>query len=106
MALAKRKLRKVRVALAVGYFALAVAATAYLGRGLLLGGQLGSPNIEPRADYREVVGALTPLIEHDLKEKGIPSIAVALVDDQQIVWAQGFGFADPASKVEATAATV
>jgi CubicO group peptidase (beta-lactamase class C family)/D-alanyl-D-alanine dipeptidase len=53
-----------------------------------------------------VVEALTPLIEHELKEKGIPSIAVALVDNQQMVWAQGFGVADPASKLAATAATV
>jgi CubicO group peptidase (beta-lactamase class C family)/D-alanyl-D-alanine dipeptidase len=28
------------------------------------------------------------------------------VDDQQIVWAQGFGFADPAAKIPATAQTV
>ena len=98
--------RSNRHALALTYITLAAAATAYLGRGLLLRGQLGSPNIEARADYREVVEALGPLIEHELKQKGIPSIAVALVDDQQIVWAQGFGLADPASQAEATAATV
>ena len=65
-----------------------------------------SANVAPRDDYAEVVQALTPLIEHELKEKGIPSIAVALVDDQQIVWAQGFGHADLDHKVDATAGTV
>jgi CubicO group peptidase (beta-lactamase class C family)/D-alanyl-D-alanine dipeptidase len=65
-----------------------------------------SANIEPRHDYAEAVVALKPLIEHELKEKGIPSIAVALVDDQQIVWAQGFGFADLDHHQEATARTV
>ncbi|MGD0223072.1 MAG: serine hydrolase [Terriglobia bacterium] len=65
-----------------------------------------SANVAPRGDYAEVVQALTPLIEHELKEKGIPSIAVALVDDQQVVWAQGFGSADPEHKVDATAGTV
>jgi CubicO group peptidase (beta-lactamase class C family)/D-alanyl-D-alanine dipeptidase len=105
MALARRRLRNVRTAQAVAYVSLIVAATAYLGHRLLLGGQLAG-NIEPRADYREVVEALTPLIGHELKEKGIPSIAVALVDDQRIIWAQGFGLADPASKVSATADTV
>src|SRR5208283_1996583 len=65
-----------------------------------------SANIAPRNDYAEVVEALKPLIEHELKEKGIPSIAVALVDGQQTVWAQGFGFADPGHKKEATAGTV
>jgi len=35
-----------------------------------------------------------------------PALSIALVDDQQIVWAQGFGFADPARKTPATAETV
>ena len=65
-----------------------------------------SANIEARSDYADVVHALEPLIEHELKEKAIPSIAVALVEDQQIVWAQGFGYADPDRKVDATAGTV
>jgi CubicO group peptidase (beta-lactamase class C family)/D-alanyl-D-alanine dipeptidase len=41
-----------------------------------------------------------------LAAKQIPAISVALVDDQQIVWAQGFGYADPQRKVRATADTV
>ena len=60
----------------------------------------------PRQDYLQIVQSLTPLINHELREKRIPSIAVALVDDQQTVWAQGFGFADPAQKQEASAGTV
>ncbi len=106
MAVARRKFRSVWVALAAVCVATATAASAHLGLGLLLRGRVGSANVEPRADYREVVEALTPLIEHELQEKGIPSISVALVDDQQIVWAQGFGLEDPTSKVAATASTV
>ncbi|MGO8786288.1 MAG: serine hydrolase [Terriglobia bacterium] len=95
-----------------------IAAAACVAIGGLVAGGAGlirllavapeSANIAPRSDYAyaEVVEALKPLIEHERKEKGIPSIAVALVDDQQIVWAQGFGFADPDRKQEATAATV
>jgi len=64
-----------------------------------------SGNIEPQSGYAEVVQSLTPLIEHELREKRIPSIAVALVDGQQTVWAQGFGWADPDRKVPATAVT-
>ena len=41
-----------------------------------------SANIEARSDYADVVHALEPLIEHELKEKAIPSIAVALVEDR------------------------
>ncbi len=72
----------------------------------LLAGPADSGNIEARGDYAGVVYALEPLIAHELKEKGIPSIAVALVDDQQVVWAQGFGNADPDRKFAATASTV
>jgi len=105
MALAREKFRSLRIGLVAACAALAAAAV-FPGRGALLGRQLDSANVAPRSDYRDVAQALTPLIQHELKEKGIPSIAMALVDDRQIVWAQGFGLADPASKLEATAATV
>ncbi len=92
---------------------LAIAILAAMGllrvrsaRHELLAALADSGNIEARSDYAEVVHALEPLIEHELKEKGIPSIAVALVDDQQVVWAQGFGYADPDRKLAATASTV
>src|SRR5882762_3982042 len=38
--------------------------------------------------------------------KEIPAISIAIVDDQQTVWAEGFGFADPKDKKPATAETV
>ncbi len=36
----------------------------------------------------------------------MPALSIALVDDQRIVWARGFGFADPQAKLPATADTV
>src|SRR5271154_1867440 len=60
----------------------------------------------PRQDYAAVARALEPFIQRELSEKQLPAISIALVDDGQIVWAQGFGFADPAKKVPATADTV
>src|SRR5439155_10273285 len=38
--------------------------------------------------------------------KRLPALSIALVDDQRIVWARGFGFADPKAKKPATAETV
>lgn len=75
---------------------------------LLRSGASAAPpqNIEPQSGYSDVVLSLRPLIEHELGEKRIPSIAVALIDDQQIVWAEGFGLADPDRKLPATAETV
>src|SRR6202047_1279399 len=64
------------------------------------------PDVAARRDYGAIVEALRPFIEREIAEKQIPGLSIALVDDQQIVWAQGFGGADPRSKRPATAATV
>ena len=63
-------------------------------------------NIEPRKDHAEAVALLKPFIEHQVAEKQLPALSIAIVDDQQVVWAQGFGFADPQAKVAANAQTV
>src|SRR5436190_14571454 len=65
-----------------------------------------SGDIAPRPDYAEVARALEPFIQHELTDKQLPAISVALVDDQQIVWARGFGLADPDKKIAATANTI
>ncbi|HEY8503760.1 MAG TPA: serine hydrolase domain-containing protein, partial [Gemmataceae bacterium] len=49
---------------------------------------------------------LTPFIETEVKDKRLPALSIALVDDQRVVWARGFGFARPASGEKATAETV
>ena len=41
-----------------------------------------------------------------MREKKLPALSIALVDDQSIVWARGFGFADPKAKTPATAETI
>jgi CubicO group peptidase (beta-lactamase class C family)/D-alanyl-D-alanine dipeptidase len=60
----------------------------------------------PREDYNEVAVKLGNLIQHELADKQLPALSIALVDDQEIVWAKGFGFADPDRRVPATAETV
>jgi CubicO group peptidase (beta-lactamase class C family)/D-alanyl-D-alanine dipeptidase len=56
--------------------------------------------------YAGVARALTTFIEHERSAKAIPAISIALVDGQRIVWARGFGWADSAKSVPATANTV
>jgi CubicO group peptidase (beta-lactamase class C family)/D-alanyl-D-alanine dipeptidase len=63
-------------------------------------------NIPTRKDYAGIVQALRPFIEREMSEKGLPALSIAIVDDQQVVWAEGFGMADPHEKKPATAATV
>ena len=49
---------------------------------------------------------LEPFIEWHMENKDIPAVSIALVDDQEIVWARGFGYADPGDSTPATAHTV
>ena len=41
-----------------------------------------------------------------MQDKNLPALSVALVDDQTIVWAKGFGYADPEKRIPATSKTV
>ncbi len=61
--------------------------------------------IAPREDYAAVADMLERFITHEMADKELPALSIALVDDQQIVWAKGFGFADPKTKLPATAET-
>jgi CubicO group peptidase (beta-lactamase class C family)/D-alanyl-D-alanine dipeptidase len=45
-----------------------------------------------------VVAALEGFIAHEMADKGLPGVAVALVQGREILWARGFGEADPATK--------
>src|ERR1700737_3587185 len=63
-------------------------------------------NVAARKDYAEVVRTLQAFIQREMEEKGRPGVSIAIVDDQQIVWAQGFGMADAKNHVPATAETV
>jgi hypothetical protein len=58
-----------------------------------------------RKDYADVVERLRPFIQQQKAEKELPALSMAIIDDQQIVWAEGFGMADPKSKTPAIADT-
>lgn len=42
-------------------------------------------------DIDRIATALTPFIETELRDKKIPGAAIALVDDQRILWSKSFG---------------
>src|SRR5262249_5114634 len=56
--------------------------------------------------YEETAPAPGHCITHELSDRRVPALSIALVDDQRIVWARGFGFSDPKAKKPATADTV
>ena len=64
------------------------------------------PATLPRNDYSYLKTYLNWLIKDEMSRQAIEGLSIAVVDDQQIVWAQGFGFADSANKIPATSETV
>jgi CubicO group peptidase (beta-lactamase class C family)/D-alanyl-D-alanine dipeptidase len=62
--------------------------------------------VAPARKYAALIKGLERFIAREVADKGLPAVSIALVDDQAIVWARGFGFANPKDKVPATAETV
>jgi CubicO group peptidase (beta-lactamase class C family)/D-alanyl-D-alanine dipeptidase len=60
----------------------------------------------PRLDYAAVIRTLEEFIAREMADKELPAVSIALVEDQQVVWAKGFGLADPKTGVPAGAETV
>ncbi|WP_420462880.1 serine hydrolase [Candidatus Palauibacter sp.] len=62
--------------------------------------------VEPRADYAEVAAALSSMVEREREQKGLEAFSIALVDRDDVVWADGFGAQDPERGIPASAETV
>jgi len=84
----------------------------YLLLGLLLSltACASTPPIKPdhsqNGDYSYLKSYLTWLIQEKMADQGVEGLSIAVVDDQQVVWSQGFGYADKASNIAATPETV
>ncbi len=57
-------------------------------------------------DYAPVVARLERDVPKLLNDNGVPGAAIALVDDQAVVWAGGFGFTNRRAKQPVTAETL
>jgi serine beta-lactamase-like protein LACTB len=64
------------------------------------------PNVPASEPYKAAAAELEKLIKHEVDDKHLPALSIALVDDQKVVWATGFGFQDLAKKIPATAETI
>ncbi len=58
------------------------------------------PAQAPPERYREVVAALEAFIRHEVSDKKLPALSVALVDDQRTVWSAGFGSRAPGAAAD------
>ncbi len=67
-------------------------------------GQGADPTADPRFEQAEALFDLW--IDAKMAYENIPSVAVGLVHDQDLVWARGYGYAHPDEGVEATPSTM
>ena len=63
-------------------------------------------NIEPKKGFELVASKLEDAINYEIKSKDLNAISMALVDDQKVVWAKGFGYENPERKIYADAHTI
>ncbi len=57
------------------------------------------------SDYAQTIDEVTAYIERQMAEGNVTGLAVVLIDGERTVWARGFGKADVANNVPATADT-
>ena len=65
-----------------------------------------SDNIKATDGYQQIANQISDFIQTEIEQKNIPALSIAIVDGDEIVWAEGFGSADPDSDVPATARTI
>jgi len=59
-----------------------------------------------KGSYQYTENYLAWLIDHEMAENDITGLSIALIDDQQVIWQKGFGYADLENKLPATPETV
>ena len=65
------------------------------------------PDSIPADSAHSMVAAyLERIITAEMRDKSLPALSISLVDGNRIVWARGFGEADPVKHVPATAETI
>jgi CubicO group peptidase (beta-lactamase class C family) len=52
------------------------------------------PQTVTSGDYGSTIAYLSALIRYEMDKNAITGLSIALVDDQRVVWAEGFGYAD------------
>lgn len=88
---------------------LRAASCAVLAGVLALGGCAGAPERPAelaRGDYAAVRRHMGEQVRHEMRRHDVVGLSIALVDDQRVVWAEGFGHADKEKGIPATADTL
>ena len=83
-----------------------VGLTFVLGFGLGFSTGCRTTFTQSKTNYAAVIKKLDAAIRYEVEQKQLPAFSISLVDQDQVVWAEGFGFQDADKKVPATAETV
>ena len=70
------------------------------------GAQPAPDSVGPAARYGAVARSLERFIRHEMADKTLPGLSIALVEGQNVVWARGFGISNLRDSTPATARTV
>ena len=81
-----------------------VAATALFIAGCATPPPVADGNV--RGSYRHTENYLNWLIDREMDQNDITGISIALIDDQRVIWQQGFGYADLENGTPATPETI
>jgi len=73
---------------------------------LLLVAATASCGDDDKEMYATTISQMSPFIEQQMKDDEVTGLAIALVDNQQVVWTKGFGYADAANKIPVTENTL
>ena len=63
------------------------------------------PLEQQAGDYRYTLAHTRWLIDREMADNKVTGLSIALVDDQHVVWAEGFGHEDAESRQPATSQT-
>jgi CubicO group peptidase (beta-lactamase class C family) len=65
-----------------------------------------APPVRPTVDYSPIVAKLKEQLPRQMTQMNVPGLAIALVDGDKLVWAEGFGATDRAGQTKVTADTL
>jgi CubicO group peptidase (beta-lactamase class C family)/D-alanyl-D-alanine dipeptidase len=60
----------------------------------------------PMNEYGSAIEKLKAAVRHEVEQKQLPAFSISLVDQDQVIWADGFGFQDAEKSIPATKETV
>jgi CubicO group peptidase (beta-lactamase class C family)/D-alanyl-D-alanine dipeptidase len=83
-----------------------VLSASAIGFLVLAPMSLAAADGQEPVDYAPAIAKLNAAVQHEVEHKQLPAFSISIVDDQRVIWADGFGYQDADQKIPATAQTV